>query len=258
LAAPARRAPASGAPATAPTSTGCGHRRRPSNPIQSDDPRADRKEKNRGNQFRTGVRQTEHRAKAPIFFNQETTNKTQSQRFRVPYPPTSGGPAGGLTCGDMVLPGEKHASGPCRPSMAGWRPGPRPILREQEEDEGGERRRRGEERCLCVFSPRILSFSFHGTVAMPFFRKISAKPCAAHDVPSRLGSQSLCPAAARVYKKGPDTQGQPQDTHRPTCRFLHCPAPFCISVFSFYQTTTSLPQISMWPCHVSLTHMGDK
>jgi hypothetical protein len=32
---------------------------------------------------------------------------------------SGGGPAGGLmSCGDMVLPGEKQASGPCRPSMA--------------------------------------------------------------------------------------------------------------------------------------------
>jgi hypothetical protein len=115
---------------------------------------------------------------------------------------------------------------------------------------------------LCVFSPRILSFLFLGTEAIPFFRKISAKPCAPHDATtSSLYLFALPPPlplgfittahAEREREALTDTQGQPQDTHRPACRFLHCPSAsvsLSLSLFSFYRTTTaSLPQIS---CHV--------
>jgi hypothetical protein len=40
--------------------------------------------------------------------------------------------------------------------------------------------RRGGEVFVCFFASYSL-FSFLGTEAIPFFRKISAKPCAPHD-----------------------------------------------------------------------------
>lgn len=103
------------------------------------------------------------------------------------YLPTSDGP-GGLTCGDMALAGEKHASVPCRPSMAarGGRVGMgrgRPGCQSGGSRYGGEREREEEEEEMeigvCFY--RGVSFSFLGAVATPFFGKISAKPCPRHD-----------------------------------------------------------------------------
>ena len=173
--------------------------------IQSDHTKETR---NRGTDRSDGRPENIKEAIFSLFRDKRTRAPTPSAEA---YLPTSGGPGGLTTCGEMALAGEKQASVPCRPSMAargggpggGWgrarganRGKPGRYGREEEEEE-----RRG-----CVFiAVRIVFFSRCGW-QYPFFGKISAKPSARHDVlhrgiPLRAGLSCPCPCPARLPRR---------------------------------------------------------
>ena len=159
--------------------------------------------------------------KEPIF------SLFRDKRTRAPTPsaeaylPTSGGPAGGLTCGEMALAGEKQASVPCRPSMAargggpgrGWGRARVPIGgkpgrygREEEEEERMER--------VCVFIAVCIVFFSRCGWQYPFLGKSRQNPppgttcCVAAAylcalLSSPLSLLSCAASALRAYKPLP-------------------------------------------------------
>jgi len=143
--------------------------------IQSDHTKETR---NRGTDRSDGRPENIKEAIFSLFRDKRTRAPTPSAEA---YLPTSGGPGGLTTCGEMALAGEKQASVPCRPSMAargggpggGWgrarganRGKPGRYGREEEEEE-----RRG-----CVFiAVRIVFFSRCGW-QYPFLGKSRQNP----------------------------------------------------------------------------------
>jgi hypothetical protein len=160
LGAPAWTAPASVAPATAPQGTGC------ATAIQSNPGTQER------SRHKSDVAQEAKNARRPIFCSSQETHPISAPRLTC-LPPAARGPWPAAT---WPVRGRSR-----RPYRAGrpWRQGRMGLpLGANRESPDGRRRWRGR---WCVFLSPCIVF-FFSVRWKYFFWKISAKPCAAHDI----------------------------------------------------------------------------